>query len=472
MTSYTSLPSLLSVLSQDMVINRFILLNRYPKGYWVAFIVALLLCWSPSKFAGYLAPWLAIGLYVLITRSRQVFQRLILVLGVWLMLLPLYSLLTPEFAFHSAALTLLTYGAWLFFFVVPTKHMANPRLLSRMLSLTRFVILFQGTWGIGQAVASFATRGTFDGSAGDVVAGTIRPFSITSDFSNPMFAVNMALLLLLSFPSLIKDRKGLLVLCIGLFSLILASVLHVLLFLSVAIAAAFVLCFPSFFLKKRGIYLLIGAIVSGLIAFTLLGNNFATVRSFAQYTVDGKTTRAQVVTDVFAKMPQTYFWMPVIGLGPGQFTSRASLIGTGLYFGGPGNPRPIPLLPQGMSRPFREYILGPWLSLTTNGINNSSTSQPYFSWLSVYTEFGVIGFLLITAAVMRVLYKLQRLSRVTRPREKIITVSVSAAIIFLYILGIQENYWEVSQAIFVGLILLKMEYPNLVHAVRRNWVVS
>jgi len=171
-------------------------------------------------------------------------------------------------------------------------------------------------------------------------------------------------------------------------------------------------------------------------------------------------------------MLSEYPWLPIVGIGTGQFSSRAGLIGTGMYFGSPANPRSIPLLPEGMSEPFRLFVFDLWLSLYfdqqgnyVHVMNNtSSTYKPYFSWLSVYVEWGGIVAFVILAIIGRMLWKIHRYA--STPERRLNAVAISAEIIFLFLLGAQENYWEVPQAIFVGLILLKIQYGNFIYKQR------
>ena len=45
-------------------------------------------------------------------------------------------------------------------------------------------------------------------------------------------------------------------------------------------------------------------------------------------TVSVQTPRSKITMEAFADLPAEYPAMPLIGLGPGQFSSRAALIGT------------------------------------------------------------------------------------------------------------------------------------------------
>lgn len=451
--------------SEDTLRRTFI----YSRSYFYMFLLAIALCWSPLKPLAYLAPWLGVGVFLLLTRSQRALSRLLFVLLVWGLTLPLYALLTPNFVLHSAVLTLLTYGAFIFVFVVPTKSLAHPWLLERMLAVARWVLLFEASWGIGQGILAASRTGTFDGATGDAVAGTIRPFAVYPDFSNPMFAVNVTLLLFCLLPYLYYKGKGKVAFVLGSIALVLASVLHVLIFAVGAFLVSLVIYYPSFFFRKKGSIILVFLAIISIVALFLLSTNFSTLRSFVVHTVEGRTPRAQVLRRVFTEMPNEYPWMPIIGIGPGQFSSRAGLIGTGMYFGGPANPRSVPFLPEGMSTPFRSYVWDLWLNMSIRPTVNdsSSTYKPFFSWLSIYVEYGAIAVLVTLGFITQILWRLRR--SVTRNSlRRLQAMSLSASVLFVFMLGAQENYWETSQALLVGLLLMKALYANLVYGQSRT----
>jgi len=276
--------------------------TRYHQAYYYAFLVALVICWSPSKFVAYIAPWFAVVVFLFLARSRNSLRRLILVFLLWLAPLPLYAFLTPEFAIHSAILSLITYGSFVFLSIVSTRQIAGEQLSERMLSVARWVLLFQGSWGALQGILAGIRSGTFDGTTGDAVAGTISPFVRSPDFSNPMFAVNIALLLLFLFPSLIREGRGRVAFIVGTLALILASVVHVLLMLFLAISVAFTIYFSSFFLRKQGLIVLVGLLAAAITALYLLNHNFSTASGFIIQTLEGRTPRSQVIQRTFTTM--------------------------------------------------------------------------------------------------------------------------------------------------------------------------
>jgi hypothetical protein len=288
-----------------------------------------------------------------------------------------------------------------------------------------------------------------------------------------MFAINIAILLILLFPSLLSEGKGKLAYSIGLLSLILASVVHILLMFAVAILLAFIFYYPTLLKSRRGCITIVAFGVAAFLSFNLLSSNFSTLTNFIQYTLDGKTPRAQIIVRSFTEIPAEYPLMPLIGFGPGQFSSRAALITTGMYFGTPATPTPVPIIPEGMSKPFEKHLLDLWLSLffdsTGNYVhymnNTSSTYKPYFSWLSVYTELGLLGSGVVLLLLIILLFKIKKSIRTSS--QRLLGTSIASAILLLFLLGIQENYWEVPQAIFVGLLLVKLQYANLIYGQTR-----
>jgi hypothetical protein len=122
-----------------------------------------------------------------------------------------------------------------------------------------------------------------------------------------------------------------------------------------------------------------------------------------------------------------------------------------------------------MSVPFAQYVQDLWLSLFFDSAGNyvhrlnntSSTYQPFFSWLSMYTEFGLIGLGTSLAFLAHILFRTKK--HIRFPNQRLTALSIGAGSLFLFLLGLQENYWETPQAIFIGLLLMKVQYANLVN---------
>ena len=329
-----------------------------------------------------------------------------------------------------------------------------------MLQWSGWVIVLEATLGIVQAMYGYTQTGSFDIANGDYVEGTIHPaLPSEASFSNPIFSVGLALLLIAMLYRIFVQKTGHTVYLLGIIAFILASVLHVALFLFVAFAISIILFFPEFFRRKSGCLLVIFLTLSVLFAFFVLRSNFRTLSNFIRATVQLETPRALVVNRVLYEMPEEYPFMPLVGIGPGQFSSRAGLIGTGLYLGGTDNPVSLPLLPTGMSKPFETYVYDLWLDYSHRPGYKSSTVMPFFSWMSISVEFGVLTLSLIFVWVLGLLWVIKM--KISTHTERIIAVSFGAGTLLILLLGIQENYWEIPQAILPGIMLLKVQYALL-----------
>lgn len=435
---------------------------RYEKAYFWSFLVAMLLCWSPSNLLAYLAPFVAIGLFLLLSRSHTVLRNVLLWFLGWGIVIALYMVLSPGFVIHSALFSVLTYSSFIII-TIPSRFIASIGLMNRMVVWIRWVIILQAVVGIVQAIYGFMRTGSFDASNGDFVEGTIH-LALPSELSlsNPMFAINMSFLLLAILPALILRHKGYLAAALGTVALILASVLHVLLMLAVAGVIAVILYWPINFRRRATYIALTGLAVASVLAFLALENNFGTASSFARQLIRGESFRTVAIRRAVLDLPEAYPLQPLVGLGPGQFSSRAGLIGTGLYFGGPVYARPLPLVPQGMSDALETYTLDLWVSYARRvaaGAGGGSTNQPFLSWLSVYVEWGILALLAAFGVVAWLLLRVRVVVR-TYP-QRILAAAFGTGLLLVLFLGAQENYWEVPQAIFIGLMILKVQYAVL-----------
>lgn len=153
-------------------------------------------------------------------------------------------------------------------------------------------------------------------------------------------------------------------------------------------------------------------------------------------------------------MPAQYPYMPLVGVGPGQFSSRAALMNTGFYFGSPRAPKDFsPFLRNAVPEPMRDSLLPLWIRSSEVKYYGSS-QKPYFGWLSVYTEFGGIGMALVICVIGLALWRLPRRTRDVS--VGLLSFSCACMILFTALIAFQENYWEVPQAVLPGVLLLRV----------------
>jgi hypothetical protein len=447
--------------------------QRYEKAYLWVFISAIILCWSPSNLLAYLAPLISVAIFVFLTKSQVVIRNVIIWFLAWGVIISIYTVLKPEFLIHSALLSVLTYSSFVVVLAIPGRFVASLNLLDRMLTWARWIVIIQALLGITQGLYGFSKNLSFDGANGDFVEGTIHPaLAAEYSFSNSMFAINIAFLLIALLPDLILRRKGYVAIILGGIALIMASVVHVLFMLAIAGTLAVIFFWPIS-LRRRMTYLVgVSLIILAMIASFALEKNFSTASGFARQLLSGESYRSIAIRRAVVEMPEDYKFLPLIGLGPGQFSSRAGLIGTGMYFGSTRNPRILPLMPTGRTRAFNYYTLDLWLqieALEASGFSVGSTHKPWLSWLSVYTEWGILALIAILCFVFYLLLRVKVVSY-SYP-QRILASSFGTGLLLVLLLGLQENYWEVPQAILVGLLILKVQYAVLLNPETRNELI-
>lgn len=436
-------------------------MTAFQRAFYHGLLLALVICWSPFKALAYVAPLIVVLWICLEARSMAVLRNLAIGVLVWALFIISHSFAVTGFAYTSSLLTVVTYSTVAVFICIPARELGSDILYERTSRVLAWTALLQGVFGLVQALAGFAYNGSFDLDNGDWVAGTINP-SLTADraFSNPMFAANMAFMLLALMPGVVARRRHLLAVAVGSLALMLSSVIHALVFLVVGITVSYLLIRPRLG-RGLGTIALVGvAVVSWMVASTFLTTNLGLLPRYARDMVEGTNPRTLVVQRSVTTMLEEYPFMAVAGLGPGQFSSRAALIGTGLYFGGPLRSEGLGGFPTAMSAPFEHYLLDLWLVWASQSWYGS-THQPFFSWLSVYTEFGLAVVMIIVVAAMRSISRLRAVARDQHSRW--VALAASSAILLLLLLGFQENYFEVPQAILIGSMLIKLLYANVVY---------
>ena len=196
-----------------------------------------------------------------------------------------------------------------------------------------------------------------------------------------------------------------------------------------------------------------------VLLFTFMPNNLRTIplalermSEVSEYSFSPKN---RVIWATFVQLPKDAPWQPIVGLGAGQYCSRAGLVATGQYASG----GKIPGLPVRESRVMKQYIMNQYAyyEIIPYGAG-STTMQPYSSWLALYGEFGWLGTLGLVVLCMVALHVF--LGRVTRDFPYL-GLSMGTLIFFLLLMGTQNIYWDYSQALLPGFILLKVAYDYM-----------
>lgn len=445
--------------------------SKYKNAFLKTFIVAILLTWLPSKAIGYLVPYIALLIYALALNNLNFFLKILNIICLFVFFIVLNFIIRHSFLVHSAILSLITYSSIIVILIVPSKSaIDNLQGYKYYYKTVRWMILVQSIVAYIQILLGMSTRNTgLDADTGDVIQGTINFFSFMPDaamgFGNQMFVINMLMMITFLLPSITLHKKNLLVIVLGFFAITLASVLHLTASWLASLIVIFGLFNPNIF--NRYLLLVIFILfISAWIVYYTQPDNFTLIERYLTEYLSGESLKVLATYQGIIEMPIEYPYMHLIGVGPGQFSSKAGLIGTGQYFGEFYNPTTIPLLPQKISSPFQKYGYDLWEYTNKPDIVkwiNSTMNRTFYSILSLYTELGAIIFSLIFIQFSKMIFFLRKcyLSKYLSVNNRFIAICTAINSLFIFFICFFENYLESSQAIFVGLLLIKLCYGYL-----------
>ncbi len=190
---------------------------------------------------------------------------------------------------------------------------------------------------------------------------------------------------------------------------------------------------------------------SGLVVMTALVLYFypttlTTAKSWYENTVERPDSPKRLAADgarTILSDPKNL----VLGTGIGQYSSRAALITSGEFL----RVR-LPSLVTAKSDYFHKHMVPGLVSFERRG-EGSAISKPYFTWLTVLVEFGLLQSIALAALIFLVLGRCFRMMR--DPVAAIARVGLfggAQVVFFLLCCGV-ENYAEFPQAIFVPFLL-------------------
>jgi hypothetical protein len=443
----------------------------YARPYFESSVVALVITLLPSRVLAYAAPFICMVWFVVRSCSGKTLYRVVsfflafcaaLALYTWL-----YSFNGVRFLAGNAVVAAISYGTVILLLVLPGKGVATEHFdYTRYAVVLKYVILAEGLVGILQFLIVSLT-GRFDVLSSDAVQGTIGLTAFVTEsegFGNQMFSINMALFLTLFAPYALTHRNSACVFLIGLLSLVLAGVLHV--FIALLVSVVFtVLCYrrnillsdiqKMFFVTSTAAVLLLS------IEFVFPGVS-RSANIFLRLYQQGDSPKLQAVRTALHRLPDQYPLVYAIGLGPGQYSSRAGLMSSGEYFG-----EKLWFMPNEVSQPFKEHVWRMWRTYNRKAASfgNSTMHRPFFSLLSVFAEFGLVGMGLSVGFASFLLVRLRRLFLHYQGRDKVnshLSFCLAVAILTVIVISFFENYLETTQAILPGLMLAKVFYRQVV----------
>lgn len=430
---------------------------------------ALVISLSPLKIVGYFFPILLLVMLFFRLPSRSFYKKLLIAVlsfgAIGLFYFLKATFFNHNFSWVGALLSLMTYGSLVSVLVYPSFKIGYDDVITKKVNHFLFIVFVVETMMACLQLFLFLLLHvtSFDGAVGDIVQGTINPLSFINEsvgFNNQVFTINYVFLLAYLVPFLRKTKQQYLIF-VAVFVILMASVLHVVFSFLLALLTCSLLIGFIRYRKQIIKFLFLGGSLAALL-FVMQPKNFSLFSFYYNDLVSLESPKSLVLVNTLAFLPKEYPDALLLGLGPGQYTSRASLMTTGRYFGEFNNPTKIPLLDGSFtSKAFKDYVFDIWETYATNAeqYGNSTMSRPFFSILSLCTEFGVIVFVVLTILLFRQLLKMRRRYLQQSAQKQRVPAYFSfvnmVSVLFLFCLAFFENYLESSASICAGLLLMK-----------------
>ncbi len=436
--------------------------------FLIVYFISLVLCFSPFKILSLVSPFLIIFLMIFFVNVKSHYNIIKLMIFVVLygLIGLFYFKLNEDFLWTNFLFYICTHAPFLFL-LMSFKEIADRRMLQRLTSLTVYVLLFEAIIGMTQVMyrAVIISHG-FDGGTGDSAMGTVNPTFGVGDglASNVYFAIGLSALTVLAIVSRLYDKRTATSFAFFLILLawIMASVMHSIFLMMAAIfITSFILVFfmpkgkLSFFKKQLNAIKSIMAVsvVVTICLLVFLPSNFQLLKNYYEHTFDPEkmqSTKSIATLVTIRELGYDKPYQKYIGLGPGQYSSRASLILSDEYLSSE-----IPDFMKSLNADLDRYILPIWRDYKSTTFQAGSTYFPFYSWLSLYGEWGLAGWAIVVLFILGLFKKM--IARVKQDNFHLV-IGLFIVIIYLFLLGVQDNYWEWGQFVLPILIYAKTVY--------------
>jgi hypothetical protein len=436
--------------------------RRYQNQYYYVFLISVLLCWSPLKALVNILPFIIVGMLVFIFRDNRfgtlntpLLNRLIIYISAVLFVFLLYAIIYPnDFVLTNAIFSLITYSATLVIFCIPSKGLESKLLLKRIGKTLVVLFVIESIYGIMQSFYGVYKAGVFERTNGDLVEGTIHPALVSElSFSNPLYTVNMisGAIMIFFLARYFSNSKWIWVILIFSLAIILASVLHLLLF-GVFSVIAYKLYFSNLgaFLKPKRLF--VGSVLLGVFVFALiklLGQNLTEFQGYYEAFKLYRPAKLVVLENFFVVVRSANIEQFVAGFGPGQYASKANLMLNSSYYS--DNFFIESVARNEASIYFLTIVEG------LPKVGQSAVVKPFFSMFSVLTEFGILGFSILLFLFLKFIASVNSL----KYKDVHLAGLIICLAYFLFFLGFLEYYWETPQAILIPILVIKPVYALL-----------
>lgn len=444
----------------------------------------LLVHWGPSNALSYGWGFL-LFIFVLATKSvwfnsNGIFTRRItrytIYFSIVFFLSAFVNLFKQDASYNNLFWSIFTYGSTLCTLIVFLSLPFREEDGASIFRFSLYLTFFQALVGYVQMLdaSSFQTInpfGVLGPAAGDYFVGTTFDFGIGNQV-----AIKMSLTALLFIPFWFSERSGRnsIILILLLIGWILPSAIYTLIMGFLVIVLFFVVqgSFRSIFTLKIQPTIfyasLAGILIAGIFAYTQKENVGYMVESLKQvYTTvinkDIKQAARKVIyfRETITSLPLEYPYVPFIGVGPGNYSSRSAWLVSGEYL--ENQPSYIPVTPSKIAQDYnislwsRKHISAEYLG------GGSITNTPFSTWFSIFSEMGLLA-LLFMVMIMVTLY--QSFGYTQRNAEDMfsrnLALGLKMALLYLVLLFFVDNLfeWPMVMAqffVFAAVLLRRIE---------------
>ena len=405
------------------------------------YFLVLLVVSIPSKFIFYFAaPLGVLALIFCARRSHAVISLKVAIFAVLLAIIGATSLLLEgRIALLPAILWPFTYGAFLLVFLLsllPLRVLIGFRSAHAAVQLATYWLFFQGLVGVFQFLIS---------KNADAVAGTVGLLDFMGNITINQVYFGFAVLSLLPavalYPNKLKMRVP--AVLFGLIAVGLSQSGHATLaFLLASIIIFGITSFSLAWVFRSTIIMLFLAAVVGI----FYPSTVSVAMSWADRLISPDSPKVLMVRHISKEFASDVKFF-LLGAGPGQYISKASLTGSGILT---RVKLPYQELPQRLSA-----VLWIFDIYEQNG-EGSAVAKPYNSLISIFSEWG-----LILASSILILLLLLIAKNATGSFKKTLPRRVGQEIsylkeylafywLFLVLVSLVELYFEMPAAIIPG----------------------
>jgi hypothetical protein len=383
------------------------------------------------------------------SQNRRNLIILIISFFIILILSCLYNWHEQNSSFNNLFWTAITYGSSFAALFVFTSLPYQKEDIKSIFKFTLILTLIEIGLGyyqmiVGsdfQSINPFNLNSVGSAAAGDFFVGTTFDVGIGNQV-----AVKISMITLLFFPYWLANKSignsiVLVALTIG---WLLASAIYTL------IIGLFVLSFhyfitnlvKGFFTLKvnYSVFLIVVLVFLSVTAFMALqpkNVNYVKVLVLRGYnTVLGRDVENPIgkivyYKETFSRLLLEYPHAAIIGVGPGNYSSRSAWLVSGVYLD--SQPKIIPVTP---SKVAKEYTMQFWRNdfITKEFPDASSiTYMPFSSWVSVFSEVGILGLITFAGAFI-LIFKMMNVTKIPNSKnEFLLRMRTGLKIVFFYI---------------------------------------